>query len=116
MKVKKERSYSRLTQEAVTLLGLHIQRARKQRRQTEADLAERAGISRSTLQKIEKGDLNIAIGFAFELAALVGVRLFGFGFPARPSRLSPAYSRKKEPPLFFRTQKVTWPAPIRFRF
>jgi DNA-binding XRE family transcriptional regulator len=43
---------------------------------TEADLADRAGISRRTLQKIERGDLTIAIGFAFEVAALVGIKLF----------------------------------------
>lgn len=76
MKVKKERSYSRYTKEAAALLGQHIQLARKQRRLTEADLADRAGISRRTLQKLEKGDLTIAIGFAFEVAALTGVKLF----------------------------------------
>jgi transcriptional regulator with XRE-family HTH domain len=92
MRVKKERSYSRLTHEAVALLGLHIQLARKQRHQSESDLAERAGISRRTLQKIEKGNLTIAIGFAFEVAALVGIRLFDM----EPSRFTSALDHTQD--------------------
>lgn len=37
---------------------------------------ERAGISRGLLQRIEKGDLGCRIGAVFEVAALVGVKLF----------------------------------------
>lgn len=44
---------------------------------TEEDLAGRAGISRRTLQKIERGDLKCEIGLVFEVANLVGVNLFG---------------------------------------
>ena len=84
MKVKKQRTYSKYTKEACTLLGQHIQLGRKAKLWTEKDLADRAGISIPTLRKIEKGDLNIALGFAFEVATLVGVQLFDAG----PSRLS----------------------------
>ncbi len=79
MKTKKKRIYSRYTKEAAILLGHHIQLLRKKRKWTETDLAERAGISKVTLRKIEKGDLSIALGFAFEVAALVGVKLFEAG-------------------------------------
>jgi transcriptional regulator with XRE-family HTH domain len=72
----KERVYSRYTHEATTLLAMKIRLGRKQRKWTEHDLADRAGISRATLQKIEKGDLSVAIGLVFEVAALVGVALF----------------------------------------
>lgn len=72
----KERTYSRYTREAVTLLAKQIQLGRKQRQWTEYELAERAGISRATLQKIEKGELSVALGLVFEVAALVGVVLF----------------------------------------
>jgi transcriptional regulator with XRE-family HTH domain len=72
----KERTYSRYTREAATLLAKQIQLGRKQRKWTEHDLADRAGISRATLQKIEKGDLSVAVGLVFEVAALVGVALF----------------------------------------
>ena len=43
---------------------------------TEEDLAGRAGISRRTLQKIERGDLKCEIGLVFEDANIVGVKLF----------------------------------------
>lgn len=72
----KERTYSRYTREAATLLAKQIQLGRKQRKWTEHDLADRAGISRATLQKIEKGELGVALGLVFEVAVLVGVDLF----------------------------------------
>ncbi|MGD8932082.1 MAG: helix-turn-helix transcriptional regulator [Chromatiales bacterium] len=72
----KDRTYSRYTREAVVLLGKQVRLGRKQRKWTEHELAERAGIARATLQKIEKGDVSVAIGLVFEVAALVGVRLF----------------------------------------
>jgi len=76
MKANKERIHSRYTKDAASLLGKHIQLGRKQRRLTEMDLADRAGISRATLQKIEKGNPKCELGLYFELAALVGVPLF----------------------------------------
>ena len=72
----KDRTYSRYTREAVVLLGKQVRLGRKQHKWTEHELAERAGIARATLQKIEKGDVSVAIGLVFEVAALVGVRLF----------------------------------------
>lgn len=76
MKPKKERVYSRHTKDAAVLLGKHIQWGRKERGFTEMDLADRAGISRATLQKIEKGDPKCELGLYFEVATLVGVPLF----------------------------------------
>jgi transcriptional regulator with XRE-family HTH domain len=75
-KIVKGRIYSKYTREAGTLLGKLVRLGRKQRKWTEHELADRAGVSRATLQKIEKGDLNVAIGLVFEVAALVGVKLF----------------------------------------
>lgn len=72
----KKRTYSRYTRDVMTLLAKQIQLGRKQRKWTEHDLADRAGISRATLQKIEKGELSVAIGLVFEIATLVGVVLF----------------------------------------
>ncbi|PYF01787.1 Xre family transcriptional regulator [Rhodopseudomonas faecalis] len=73
---KRPRTYSRLTKEALELLGKQVRLARKQRRMSEADLAARVGIARSTLQLIEKGDPKVEIGLAFEAATLAGVSLF----------------------------------------
>lgn len=73
---KTPRVYSPQSIETVRLLGKRIKLERKERGWSEHALAERAGISRVTLQKIEKGDLSCAIGLVFELAALVGIQLF----------------------------------------
>lgn len=70
------RTYSRLTEEALLLLGKQIKLARKRRRMSEHDLAARVGIARSTLQLIEKGSPSVAIGLALEAATLAGVDLF----------------------------------------
>jgi len=43
------RTYSRVTREALTMMGGLIRLARKQRKMSEADLAARVGIARSTL-------------------------------------------------------------------
>lgn len=70
------RPYSRPTKDALGLLGGQVRLARKQRGMTEMELAERAGIARSTLQLIEKGDPRVDIGLVFEAAVLAGVTLF----------------------------------------
>lgn len=74
--MERVRTYSRYTRQAVTLLARQIRLGRKQRKWSEQELADRAGISRATLQKIEKGDLSVAVGLVFEVAALAGVTLF----------------------------------------
>jgi DNA-binding XRE family transcriptional regulator len=68
----KQRTYSKYAQEAALLLGKQIKPARKQRKWSEQNLADRAGISRVTLQKMENGEMTCAIGLVFEAAALVG--------------------------------------------
>jgi transcriptional regulator with XRE-family HTH domain len=72
----KARPYSRIARHAATLLGRQIQIERKRRRMSAQQLAERAGISRGLVQRIEKGDPGCQIGAVFEAAAIVGVALF----------------------------------------
>ncbi len=74
--VAMKRIYSKYAKEAAFLLGQQIRLGRKMRKWSEANLAERAGISRRTLRKIESGEMTPAIGLVFEVAALVGVPLF----------------------------------------
>lgn len=87
---KRQRTYSRYTREAAALLSRQIQLGRRERRWTEQELAERAGISRATLQKIEKGDLSVAVGLVFEVAALVGVILFDTERPSLAGHIARA--------------------------
>ncbi len=61
---------------AIALLGSLIRVARKERKMTVQELADRAGISRGLVQRIEKGDPSCSIGAAFESATIVGVPLF----------------------------------------
>ena len=79
-----ENSYSLYALEALRLLGRSIRAARIERRMTAAELAERTGISRVSLHRIERGDARSAIGSVFEAATIVGVPLFEH----EPSRLS----------------------------
>lgn len=72
----KKRTYSKYAKEAALLLGQLIKLGRKKRKWSEQNLADRAGISRATLQKIEAGEMSPSIGLVFETAALVGVNLF----------------------------------------
>ena len=70
------RTYSRYSRDATALLGGLIREARKERKLTAQEVADRAGISRGLLQRLEKGDLKCEIGVVFEVATIVGVQLF----------------------------------------
>lgn len=48
--MKRQRTYSKYAKEAAALMGEQIKLGRKQKKWTENELAERAGISRVTLQ------------------------------------------------------------------
>ena len=72
----KQRTYSKYARQVAILLGQQIKLRRKQRQWSEKNLADRAGISRVTLRKIEHGEMNCAIGLVFEVASLVGIHLF----------------------------------------
>lgn len=71
-----QRPASRYSLDAALLLGQLIRRARLAHKITATQLAERTGLSRSLVQRIEKGDPSCSIGAVFEAAAVVGVRLF----------------------------------------
>ena len=81
------RHYSAYSKNAARLLGKQIRLYRKERRWTETELAGRAGVSRATLQKIEKGDMTCKLGLVFEVAYLAGVELFQEGNDRLESKL-----------------------------
>ncbi|MBU6249070.1 MAG: helix-turn-helix domain-containing protein [Xanthomonadaceae bacterium] len=72
----RNRTYSRYTQHALNLLGSLLRASRIEKKVSTQALAERAGISRDLLYRIEKGDPRCEIGVVFELAAILGVPLF----------------------------------------
>ena len=71
------RTFSQQTIDAATVLGQQVAQARRERRLTQEELAERAGVTPFTVSKVERGDPTVALGTAFEVARLVGVPLFG---------------------------------------
>ncbi|VAW47253.1 transcriptional regulator, XRE family [hydrothermal vent metagenome] len=74
--MKKNNQYSQYSINAVSLIGRQIRVERKYKKMTTIELAERAGISRGLLQRIEKGDPKCNIGAVFEVATIVGIKLF----------------------------------------
>jgi transcriptional regulator with XRE-family HTH domain len=76
MPASKKRSYARYTIAAVELLGTLVQIERKSRRMTIQEMADRLGVDRSTLQRLEQGDPKVELGLAFEACAILGIRLF----------------------------------------
>lgn len=57
-------------------LGKMVKTGRLERGMTSTELSERAGITRKTLRNIENGEPGTEVGIVFEVAVLVGVRLF----------------------------------------
>lgn len=64
------------TRDAASMLGALIAARRRERSMTLEDLAQRVGVSRTTMHKIERGDPGVRLGSAFEAATIVGVPLF----------------------------------------
>lgn len=58
------------------MLGLQLATARRRQRRTAEEIAERAGTTRVTLRRIERGDPEVAIGLYFEVAMVLSVPLF----------------------------------------
>ena len=75
--MSKVRAYSQYSQKAAMRMGKMIHLYRKTNKMSAQNLADRAGISRTTLRKIENGDMACEIGIVFEVASLVGIQLFG---------------------------------------
>mgnify|MGYP001185100473 CR=1 FL=1 len=73
---KKTRPHSPYAKDAAVLLGQFIRKARIDRKMTAGELADRAGLSRGLLRRVENGDLGCTLGAVFEAATVAGVRLF----------------------------------------
>ena len=55
-------------------MGEQLKLARKRRKLTTIQVAERAGIARSTLYLIEKGDASVAFGAYFNVLRVLGLQ------------------------------------------
>ncbi len=75
--MKRERQYLPATEHALTALGAQVATARREAGWTVADLAERLGVGRNIITRIEKGAPGTAVGTVLEAAVVCGVQLFG---------------------------------------
>lgn len=61
------------TQRILTEVGEQLKLARLRRRHSSKQVAERAGMSRSTLVKIEKGNPAVSIGYYLSVLKVLGL-------------------------------------------
>lgn len=60
-------------QQVLAQLGANIKLARKRRKLTQTLIAERTGLSRVTLRKIEQGDPSVSMGHYVSMLAQLGL-------------------------------------------
>jgi transcriptional regulator with XRE-family HTH domain len=106
MPASKKHSYARYTLAAIRLLGSLVQLERKARRMTAQDLAERVGIDRETLRRLEAGDPKVELGLAFEACAVLNIPLFDEDAEGLGRRIEEASGRLALLPTRVRTRQV----------
>jgi transcriptional regulator with XRE-family HTH domain len=69
--------YSAPTRDVCAALGSEIARARRERRWSQTELAERVGVALGTIRAVEKGVPSVTLGVAVEAATVLGIDLLG---------------------------------------
>lgn len=64
-----------------TDLITHLTQARKTQQLTQAELAERAGLSRMTVQRLESGSLDPRLSTLYAMARVLGLELMAVPAP-----------------------------------
>ncbi len=64
-----------------TDLITHLAQARKTQQLTQAELAERAGLSRMTVQRLESGSLDPRLSTLYAMARVLGLELMAVPAP-----------------------------------
>ena len=73
MRTKKQIIFPKF-QKLLEQMGENIKLARKRRKLTSVQVAERAGINRSTLYHIEKGNPRVSLGAYFNVLRVLGLQ------------------------------------------
>jgi len=73
MSFKKQKIFPKY-QQNLTSLGENVKLARKRRKLTTVQVAERTGIDRSTLYQIEKGNPRVSLGAYFNVFRVLGLQ------------------------------------------
>ena len=61
-------------QRVLERLGQDLSLARRRRRMTQASIAERAGVSLSTVRRLEQGDEGVALGAVLRILGVFGMQ------------------------------------------
>lgn len=75
------RSYSQNTMDTLKVMGNLVALNRKEKGLTAQALADKVGVSRGLIHRIERGDPKCEIGVVFELATLLGIPLMSSEIP-----------------------------------
>jgi transcriptional regulator with XRE-family HTH domain len=70
-------AYSAHTRDVCAALGSEIACARRERRWSQAELAERVGVALGTIRAVEKGAPSVTLGVAIEAATVLRIDLLG---------------------------------------
>ena len=76
------------TKKRLEIMGSMIKAARLELKLSQQELGSRIGVTRPTINAIEKGKPNVAIGSVFEAAYIVGLPLMGEEDPKQLNQLS----------------------------
>jgi transcriptional regulator with XRE-family HTH domain len=103
--VKRTHAYSRTTTETARHVGDRVRLGRVDRRWTAQELADRLGVSRATIRKIESGDPTVGLGVAIEACVLVGAPLLAGDEERRPRDRGGDVARSAVAPQRVRARK-----------
>ncbi|CAH7136061.1 XRE family transcriptional regulator [Vibrio chagasii] len=74
--MRNKHRYNKQAEVALDYFANLIQTARKEKPMSQEDLANRLNVSRSTVERMLKGDPTVKIGTYFEAAIILGIELF----------------------------------------
>lgn len=77
MPASRKQSFARYTLAALARIAQLIAIARKEQRITAQELADRLGVSRGMVHRLEAGSPKVDIGVAFEACTILGIPLLG---------------------------------------
>lgn len=83
--MKKKIAPSFDAEQALARLGAHLRTARLRRAESESTLAERLGVSRATIARLERGDGGVSLALALEALLQYGFadQVFALADPER---------------------------------
>lgn len=106
MPATKKRTYTKYTLAAAVLLGQEIKLERKGQKMTAQELAERLGVTRGTVQRLESGDPKVEIGITIDAFVILGIPLIQGGIKGVQHRIRTGETHLALLPKYVRPRHV----------